>query len=55
MKNANKLKNNNRSVACNEVTTETTRANEVSFIMVAKGVLAFRESAHLIKIAEETV
>ena len=27
---------------------------EVSFITVAKGVLGFRESAHLVKIAEET-
>ena len=27
---------------------------EVSFIMVAKGVLAFRESAHIIKVAENT-
>ena len=27
---------------------------EVSFIMVAKGVLGFRESAHIIKVAENT-
>ena len=27
---------------------------EVSFILVSKGILGFRESAHLIKIAEET-
>ena len=36
-----------------EPTTQTTH-NEVSFILVAKGILGFRESAHLIKIAEET-
>jgi len=30
------------------------REPEVSFIMVAKGVLGFRESAHIVKVAEET-
>ncbi len=54
MKRAYKTKNIDRIAACAEVPTETTRAKEVSFIMVAKGVLAFRESAHLIKVAEET-
>lgn len=29
-------------------------AAEVSFIMVAKGVIGFRESAHIVKIAEDT-
>ena len=51
MKNAYKTKNNHKKAACAEIAT---RAQEVSFIMVAKGVLAFRESAHLIKVAEET-
>lgn len=37
-----------------EATTDVARAKEVSFIMVAKGVLGFRESAHIIKIAEDT-
>ena len=50
MKRAYNLKNKNTEAASERVT----RANEVSFIMVAKGVLAFRESAHLIKVAEET-
>ena len=27
---------------------------EVSFIMIAKGVLGFRESAHIVKVAENT-
>ncbi len=55
MKLANNLKEkNNRLAACTEAPAEVMRANEVSFIMVAKGVLAFRESAHIIKIAEET-
>ena len=31
----------------------TARA-EVSFIMIAKGVLGFRESAHIVKVAEDT-
>ena len=33
---------------------QITKAAEVSFIMVAKGILGFRESARLVKIAEET-
>ena len=33
---------------------ETTPRKEVSFIMVAKGVIGFRESAHIVKVAEET-
>ena len=53
MKHAYKLKNiNHRMAACAEV--PATRAKEVSFIMVAKGVLGFRESAHIIKAAEDT-
>ena len=38
--------NNNHRVA--------TPAAEVSFIMVAKGVIGFRESAHIVKVAEDT-
>ena len=53
MKRAYKTKTNkNRIAACAEVTA--TRAKEVSFIMVSKGVLGFRESAHVIKVAEDT-
>ncbi len=40
--------------ACTEVQFDVTRAKEVSFIMVAKSVLGFRESAQIVKIAEET-
>lgn len=54
MKHAYNLKNNHRVAKLAEVTTEATSAKEVSFIMVAKGVLGFRESAHIIKVAEET-
>ena len=36
-----------------ETPTETARTKEVSFIMVSKGVIGFRESAHIIKVAEE--
>ena len=35
-------------------TVEIKTQPEVSFIMVAKGVLGFRESAHIIKVAEKT-
>mgnify|MGYP002862596276 CR=1 FL=1 len=53
MKREYKFKNiNHRVAACAEI--PATRAKEVSFIMVAKGVLGFRESAHLVKIAEST-
>ncbi len=53
MKRAYKFKNSeNRKAACAEV--QATRAKEVSFIMVAKGVIGFRESAHIIKVAEDT-
>ena len=55
MKNAYKLKNKNHKIATlAEVQTEATHSKEVSFIMVAKGVLGFRESAHIIKVAEDT-
>lgn len=40
--------------AVKEIQTETTPNKEVSFIMVAKGVIGFRESAHIVKIAEDT-
>ena len=55
MKRAYKTKTSNKNhikTACVKPTAEHTA--EVSFIMVAKGVLAFRESAHLIKVAKET-
>ncbi len=55
MKRAYKIKTiNNKIAACAENNFEATRAKEVSFIMVAKGVLGFRESAHIIKVAEDT-
>ena len=37
-----------------EATTEAANEKEVAFIMVAKGVLGFRESAHIVKVAENT-
>ena len=54
MKHAYKFKNNHRVAAQVEVPTKAARAHEVSFIMVAKGVLGFRESAHLVKVAKDT-
>ena len=45
MKQAYKTKTNHIDAA--------TRA-EVSFIMVSKGVIGFRESAHIVKVAEDT-
>ena len=54
MKRTNKLnKRNHNTIASAEINTNAAHA-EVSFIMIAKGVLGFRESAHLVKIAEET-
>lgn len=48
---SNTNKNRNHKVlSIVEVQTQP----EVSFIMVAKGVLGFRESAHIIKVAEKT-
>ena len=53
MKRAYKTKHiKNKVAVCAEV--PATRAKEVSFIMVSKGVLGFRESAHIVKVAEET-
>ena len=37
-----------------DVAPEIKHVKEVSFIMIAKGVIAFRESAHIIKVAEDT-
>lgn len=52
MKHAYKAKkHNHRSATVSE--TPTAR-KEVSFIMVAKGVIGFRESAHIVKVAEDT-
>ena len=50
-KNFNKVKNINMDVNSKELEKY---GAVVSFIMVAKGVLAFRECAHIVKIAEET-
>ncbi len=52
MKNAYKTKTDNKIAATAEV--KPAARPEVSFIMVSKGVLGFRESAHLVKIAEDT-
>lgn len=52
MKNAYKTKINDRVAA--PVNSSTTCKEEVSFIMISKGVLGFRESAHLIRISEDT-
>ena len=51
MKHAYKTAKHNHRVA---PVVETTPRKEVSFIMVAKGVIGFRESAHIVKVAEET-
>ena len=51
MKQAYKVKNNNRVAA--QVEIKASQA-EVSFIMVSKGVIGFRESAHIVKVAEDT-
>ena len=48
-------KNKNHKIAqIAEVPIETPRNKEVSFIMVAKGVIGFRESAHIVRVADET-
>lgn len=52
MKNAHKTKINNKIAL--PVNSSTTCTEEVSFIMISKGVLGFRESAHLIRISEDT-
>ena len=49
-----KTKNRDKVVPLVEVQTDSAHEEEVAFIMVAKGVLGFRESAHLVKVAEET-
>ena len=55
MKYAYKTKTTKRKVTpLVKTPAHETRTKEVSFIMVAKGVLAFRESAHIVKVAEET-
>lgn len=50
----NNYKVENRVAERAEAKTEATPAKEVSFIMIAKGVIGFRESAHIIKVAENT-
>lgn len=52
MKHAYKVKNH-RAAAQVEIAAKAPHA-EVSFIMVSKGVLGFRESAHIVKVAEKT-
>lgn len=54
MKRTYKLKNKDKVTPIVEAPTETTTEKEVAFIMVSKGVLGFRESAHIVKIAEDT-
>ena len=54
MKRAYKTKNKNKVVPLVEVQTDSAHEEEVAFIMVSKGVLGFRESAHIVKIAEDT-
>ena len=51
MKQAYKVRVNHKVAA--QVPNPTAHA-EVSFIMIAKGVIGFRESAHIVKIAEDT-
>ena len=45
---------NSKHKSTKVVPIDAARSNEVSFIMVAKGVIGFRESAHIVKVAEET-
>ena len=52
MKHAYKV-TNHKVTAQAEVPITAPQA-EVSFIMVAKGVIGFRESAHIVKVAEDT-
>ena len=54
MKRAYKSKTQNKVTPIVENLTNAAPENEVAFIMVAKGVLGFRESAHIVKIAEKT-
>lgn len=55
MKREYKAKTNTKTnkITATTKVNEATRA-EVSFIMVSKGVLGFRESAHIVKVAENT-
>lgn len=50
----NKSKNRKHKVAAIAPAPVEERAKEVSFIMVAKGVIGFRESAHIVNVAEAT-
>ena len=45
---------NNRQTVAQVEPTVAAEHKEVAFILVSKGVIGFRESAHLIKVAEET-
>ena len=52
MKHAYKVKHH-RAATQAEILSKAAHA-EVSFIMVSKGVIGFRESAHIVKVAEDT-
>lgn len=45
--------NKNRKIVAN-VEPKVQAHDEVSFILVSKGIIGFRESAHLIKVAQDT-
>ena len=53
MKLAYKSSNKNRATVLH-IEPRVATHDEVSFILVSKGILGFRESAHLIKVAKET-
>ncbi|MBR4903573.1 MAG: HPr family phosphocarrier protein [Selenomonadaceae bacterium] len=53
--NTNSLKNrNHKIIPMVTIPKKSTDIKEVSFIMVAKGVIGFRESAHIVKVAKDT-
>ena len=54
MKFAYKTKHHHRAAQLDTEPQTVHHAQEVSFIMVAKGVIGFRESAHIVKVAEST-
>lgn len=45
---------NHKVIPITAAPTESTNTKEVSFIMVAKGIIGFRESAHIVKVAKDT-
>lgn len=54
MKFAHKVLRNRNHRVLPIIEAPAERPKEVSFIMVSKGVIGFRESAHIIKVAENT-